>query len=137
MTGMMRVDAWHLATSPVDMRCGMDSLLARVIAVFGQAQPHIAYAFANSRASRIKVLLHDGHGLWLCCPSDCTGAALRGPMGMTRKSNSAPSNGPPCAWDCPGVACTPASVWCDQRLVILPVCQRHKKWPINGPKKAP
>lgn len=63
---MMRIDAWMLATAPVDMRCGMDSLLARVVAVFGSAQPHTAYAFANPRASRMKVLIHDGFGLWLC-----------------------------------------------------------------------
>ena len=63
---MMRIDAWFLATAPVDMRCGMDSLLARVVAVFGAAQPHTAYAFANPRANRMKVLLHDGFGLWLC-----------------------------------------------------------------------
>jgi transposase len=63
---MMRVDAWYLAVAPVDMRGGMDSLLARVVAVFGSAQPHVAYAFANARASRIKVLLNDGYGLWLC-----------------------------------------------------------------------
>jgi hypothetical protein len=44
----------------------MDSLLARVIKVFGAAQPHVAYAFANARATRIKVLLSDGYGLWLC-----------------------------------------------------------------------
>lgn len=62
----MRVDAWYLGVAPVDMRSGMDSLLARVVGVFGSAQPHVAYAFANARASRIKVLLHDGHGLWLC-----------------------------------------------------------------------
>lgn len=63
---MMRVDAWYLAVAPCDMRGGMDSLLARVVAVFGSAQPHVAYAFANARASRIKVLLNDGYGLWLC-----------------------------------------------------------------------
>ena len=40
MTDMMRIDTWYLGASPVDMRCGMDSLLARVIAVFGAAQPH-------------------------------------------------------------------------------------------------
>lgn len=61
---MMRVDAWRLAVAPVDMRMG--SLLARVVAVFGAAQPHTAYAFANQRASRMKVLIHDGFGLWLC-----------------------------------------------------------------------
>lgn len=63
---MMRVDAWHLTVAPVDMRCGMDSLLSRVITIFGAAQPHTAYAFANQRASRMKVLIHDGFGLWLC-----------------------------------------------------------------------
>ena len=63
---MMRVDAWQLAVAPLDMRCGMDSILARVVAVFGCAQPHVAYAFANARASRMKVLVHDGFGLWLC-----------------------------------------------------------------------
>ena len=63
---MMRVDAWYMATQPCDMRGGMDSLLARVITVFGAAQPHVAYAFANARATRIKVLLSDGYGLWLC-----------------------------------------------------------------------
>lgn len=63
---MMRVDAWYLATARLDMRAGMDGLLARVIDVFGQAQPHTAYAFANARASRMKVLVHDGFGLWMC-----------------------------------------------------------------------
>ena len=63
---MMRIDAWFLATAPLDMRCGMDSLLARVVGVFGAAQPHTAYAFANPRANRMKVLIHDGFGLWLC-----------------------------------------------------------------------
>lgn len=33
----MRIDAWYLATAPLDMRSGMDSLLARVVAVFGAA----------------------------------------------------------------------------------------------------
>ena len=63
---MMRIDSWMLATAPVDMRMGMDSLLGRVVTVFGAAQPRTAYAFANLRANRMKVLLHDGFGLWLC-----------------------------------------------------------------------
>lgn len=63
---MIHIDAWYLATSLLDMRAGMDSLLAQVVAVFGSAQPHVAYAFANARTWRMKVLLHDGHGLWLC-----------------------------------------------------------------------
>ncbi|OVZ66455.1 MULTISPECIES: IS66 family insertion sequence element accessory protein TnpB [unclassified Pigmentiphaga] len=62
---MIRVDAIWLATEPVDMRAGFDTLLARVIKVFGAAQPHHAYLFANRRANRIKVLTHDGIGTWL------------------------------------------------------------------------
>ena len=62
---MIRIDAAWLATEPLDMRAGMDTALARVIAVFGSAQPHHAYLFANKRATRIKVLVHDGIGVWL------------------------------------------------------------------------
>jgi transposase len=47
------------------MRSGVDSCLARVITVFGAAHPHCAYLFANQRANRMKVLVHDGIGFWL------------------------------------------------------------------------
>ena len=47
------------------MRAGTETALARVIAVFGAAQPHCAYLFANRRATRMKVLVHDGVGIWL------------------------------------------------------------------------
>ncbi|WP_431113403.1 IS66 family insertion sequence element accessory protein TnpB [Variovorax paradoxus] len=33
--------------------------------VFGAARPHHTYLFANRRASRMKVLVHDGIGIWL------------------------------------------------------------------------
>ena len=62
---MIRIDAAWLATAPLDMRAGPDTALARVIMTFGSAQPHHAYVFANSRANRLKVLVHDGVGLWL------------------------------------------------------------------------
>jgi transposase len=62
---MIRVDAIWLASQPQDMRAGMDTLLARVIKVFGSAQPHQAYCFANRNATRLKVLMHDGIGVWL------------------------------------------------------------------------
>ncbi|WP_408733408.1 IS66 family insertion sequence element accessory protein TnpB [Pseudomonas sp. LS1212] len=39
--------------------------LARVVAVFGAAQPHCAYLLANRRGNRMKVLAHDGLGIWL------------------------------------------------------------------------
>lgn len=62
---MIRVDAWWLAVQPLDMRVGTEAALARVVQVFGQAHPHHAYLFANRRASRMKVLVHDGIGVWL------------------------------------------------------------------------
>ncbi|BAP88734.1 IS66 Orf2 family protein [Burkholderiales bacterium GJ-E10] len=63
---MIRIEAVWLATAPIDMRAGMDTALARVVAVFGSARPHHAYVFTNRRVNRIKVLVHDGFGLWLC-----------------------------------------------------------------------
>ncbi len=65
---MIRIDRIWLATEPMDMRAGPDTCLARVINVFGEAQPHQAYVFLNKRANRMKVLVHDGFGLWLAAP---------------------------------------------------------------------
>ncbi|SER99346.1 IS66 Orf2 like protein [Azotobacter beijerinckii] len=62
---MIRIDAIWLATEPLDMRAGTETALARVVAVFGAAKPHNAYLFANKRANRMKVLVHDGFGIWL------------------------------------------------------------------------
>lgn len=62
---MIRIDAVWLAVAPMDMPAVPDTALARVVAVFGSAQPHHAYVFANARATRMKVLVHDGLGLWL------------------------------------------------------------------------
>jgi transposase len=62
---MIRVDAVWLAVQPLDMRAGTESALARVVNVFGAARPHHAYLFANRRANRMKVLVHDGIGVWL------------------------------------------------------------------------
>ena len=61
---MIRIEAVWLAVEPVDMRAGADRLLARVVQVFGAAQAHHGYLFANARASRIKLLVHDGFGVW-------------------------------------------------------------------------
>ena len=63
---MIRVDAVWLAVAPIDMRAGTDTALARVVAVFGCAHPYHAYVFTNRRGNRIKVLVHDGLGIWLC-----------------------------------------------------------------------
>jgi len=34
------------------------------VQVFGAARAHHGYLFANARASRIKLLVHDGFGVW-------------------------------------------------------------------------
>ena len=62
---MIRIDAVWLAVEPVDMRACTEAALARVVNVFGAAHPHHAYLFANRRANRMKVLVHDGIGVWL------------------------------------------------------------------------
>lgn len=65
LAAMIRVDAVWLCTQPMDMRAGTDTALARVVQVFGAARPHHAYVFANKRSTRLKVLVHDGVGIWL------------------------------------------------------------------------
>ena len=62
---MIRIDSIWLATEPMDVRAGTETALARVIAVFGAAKPRCAYLFANRRATRMKVLVHDGFRIWL------------------------------------------------------------------------
>lgn len=62
---MIRIDSVWLAVEPLDMRAGTEAALARVVGVFGAARPHHAYLFANRRANRMKVLVHDGIGVWL------------------------------------------------------------------------
>jgi transposase len=83
---VIRVDAMWLAVEPVDLRAGTEAALAKVVAVFGAARPHHAYLFANKRANRMKVLVHDGIGVWLAArrlntgkfvwPKDCGGTLV-------------------------------------------------------------
>jgi transposase len=63
---VIRIDAAWVAVEPLDMRAGVDTALARVVSVFGVARSHHAYLFLNRRANRVKVIVHDGFGLWLC-----------------------------------------------------------------------
>lgn len=61
---VIRIDALWLCTKPVDMRCGAERLLAHVVHALGSANAHHGYVFANARATRIKMLVHDGFGVW-------------------------------------------------------------------------
>ena len=61
---MIRIDVVWLAVEPIDMRAGAEGLLARVVQVFGAAKSHHGYLFANARGTRIKLLVHDGFGVW-------------------------------------------------------------------------
>jgi transposase len=55
-----------MSVAPCDMRSGMDTLMNQIIAVFGAAHAHNAYLFANRSANRMKVIVRDGFGIWLC-----------------------------------------------------------------------
>ena len=61
---VIRVDELWVSVQPMDMRAGADRLLAQVVKVFGEARAHHGYLFANARASRIKLVVHDGFGVW-------------------------------------------------------------------------
>jgi transposase len=61
---MIRIDAMWLSAEPIDMRAGAERLLARVVQVFGAAQAHHGYLFTNARGTRVKLLVHDGFGVW-------------------------------------------------------------------------
>lgn len=99
---MIRIDAIWIATEPMDMRAGTETALARVI-VFGAAKPHCAYLFANRRANRMKVLMHDGVGIWLAAWRLNQGKFSTGQaFDKVRKSNSTTSNFTPWCWGCPG-----------------------------------
>lgn len=74
---VIRIDAAWFAVEPLDMRAGVDTALARVVSVFGEARAHHAYLFINKRANRMKVLVHDGFGLWLCARKLYEGSFIR------------------------------------------------------------
>src|SRR5471030_2613266 len=48
----------------MDMRAGAERLMSCVVQTTGAARAHHGYLFANARATRIKLLVHDGFGVW-------------------------------------------------------------------------
>lgn len=76
---MIRADVWWLAADPLDMRAGVNTALGRVVSAFGAAHPHHAYVFTNRRGDRLKVLVHDGIGIWLAARQLHQGGFVRSP----------------------------------------------------------
>jgi transposase len=104
---MIRIDAMWLAVEPVDMRAGADRLLARVVQVFGGAQAHHGYLFANARGTRIKLLVHDGFGVWCAARRLNVGrfAGCQRPPTRPRRCRSPASSSTPWLWACLGSVC--------------------------------
>ena len=84
---LIQIDALWLAVQPIDMRAGADALLARVVQVFGSAQAHHGYLFANARSTRIKLLMHDGFGVW-CAARRLNQGAFEWPRSAAEGSTS-------------------------------------------------
>ncbi|WP_265103386.1 IS66 family insertion sequence element accessory protein TnpB [Acinetobacter baumannii] len=61
---MIRIDEIWLSTQPMDMRAGMDTTMAQVVSLW--LHQTALYLFCNKRGHRMKVLVHDGLGIWLC-----------------------------------------------------------------------
>ena len=109
---MIRIDALWLAVEPLDMRAGADRLLARVVQVFGSAQAHHGYLFANARGTRIKLLVHDGFGVWCAARRLNPGRFVwprAGRLGGAAAAADAGSSSTRWCWACRG------SAWADER----------------------
>lgn len=64
---MIRPDRVWLAVEAVDMRQGIDGLSLRIQQALGHTPcDGSAYAFRNRAGTRIKLLVWDGTGVWLC-----------------------------------------------------------------------
>ena len=56
-----------LVVEPIDMRAGIDGLSQRIQNTLGRSPcDGNAYAFRNRRQNRLKLLIWDGTGVWLC-----------------------------------------------------------------------
>lgn len=67
MSGPLSLSQVFLAVEPVDIRLGIDGLSLRIQESLGKAPcDGSAYAFRNRAGNRIKLLVWDGTGVWLC-----------------------------------------------------------------------
>lgn len=63
---MLSVTGWYVATAPIDLRCGADRLLLTVQSLGREVASGAAFVFRNRSGTRIKVLVVDATGVWLC-----------------------------------------------------------------------
>lgn len=64
---MPTVEQVWLAVEPIDMRAGIDGLSRKIQEALGRSPcDGSAYAFRNRRGTRLKLLIWDGTGVWLC-----------------------------------------------------------------------
>jgi transposase len=71
------------------MRAGADRLLNIVVNTVGAASAHHGYLFANLRATRIKLLVHDGFGVW-CATRRLHSRPLRLARAPRRRASTLP-----------------------------------------------
>lgn len=64
---MIRPEQVFLAIEPLDMRWGTDRLSCHAQQLMGRSPSDgTAYAFTNRNRTRLKLLVWDGTGVWLC-----------------------------------------------------------------------
>lgn len=64
---MLTPTGWYVARAPIDLRCGVDRLLLRIRDELGRDPfAGTAFVFRNRSGTRIKVVVADVHGVWLC-----------------------------------------------------------------------
>jgi len=64
---MIQVNSWQLYSQPVDMRKGIEGFILKIVEHSQQSlKRRVAYLFCNKSGTRLKVLIWDGSGFWLC-----------------------------------------------------------------------